>query len=232
MSEGWIKLHRQWLQNPIAQRPYYGHLWVTLLLKASHKKSEFIWNNKKRTLRPGQLVTGRKKLSEQTGIPESTVERILTYLEGEQQIEQQKTNKFRIITVKNWEKYQGCEKANSGTDSKWTTNEQQADTYKNDKNVKNNKKKESKPSKRFQKPTAQEVCDYAASIGFELDGQEFVDFYEAKGWLIGKNKMTDWRAAVRTWKLRSRKDKNGPGRVYRTDTQYQRAAAANGCIEI
>ena len=145
--DGWIKLHRQWLENPVAQRPYYGHLWVTLLLKAAHKKSEFIWNNKKRTVGPGQLVTGRKNLSEQTGIPESTVERILTYLEGEQQIEQQKTNKFRIITVKNWEKYQGCEKANSGTDSKWTTDEQQADIYKNDKNVKNSKKKESKRSK-------------------------------------------------------------------------------------
>jgi len=67
------------------------------------------------------------------------------------------------------------------------------------------KDKESAPSK-FQKPTAGDVSEYAESIGFQLDGQQFVDFYEAKGWMVGKNKMRDWRAAVRTWKSRSGKE--------------------------
>jgi hypothetical protein len=53
---------------------------------------------------------------------------------------------------------------------------------------------------RFVKPTDQEVSEYAKSINFVLSGDDFVDFYESKGWLIGKNPMRDWKAAVRTWK--------------------------------
>jgi len=57
---------------------------------------------------------------------------------------------------------------------------------------------------KFQRPTVGEVSEYAESIGFHgLNSQQFVDFYEAKGWMLGKNKMRNWRAAVRTWKGRS-----------------------------
>ena len=38
-----------------------------------------------------------------------------------------------------------------------------------------------------------------------MDEYRFVDFYEAKGWMIGKNKMKDWKAAVRTWVKRDSK---------------------------
>lgn len=52
----------------------------------------------------------------------------------------------------------------------------------------------------FEKPTADVVTEYAQSIGFALEGQNFIDHYEAKGWLIGKAPMKSWKAAVRTWK--------------------------------
>lgn len=53
---------------------------------------------------------------------------------------------------------------------------------------------------RFVKPTAEQVNAYAAEIGFTLDGHQFCDYYESKGWLIGKAPMRSWQAAVRTWK--------------------------------
>lgn len=56
--------------------------------------------------------------------------------------------------------------------------------------------------KPFRKPTPEEATGYATEIGFNLVGQHFFDYYEARGWLIGKNPMKDWRAAVRTWKRR------------------------------
>jgi len=55
-------------------------------------------------------------------------------------------------------------------------------------------------SKRFTPPTADEVAAYSDEINAGVDGQQFVDFYASKGWMIGKNKMKDWKAAVRTWK--------------------------------
>jgi hypothetical protein len=60
--------------------------------------------------------------------------------------------------------------------------------------------KESASHKRFTPPTADEVAVYSEQISAGVDGQQFVDFYESKGWMIGKNKMKDWKAAVRTWK--------------------------------
>lgn len=53
---------------------------------------------------------------------------------------------------------------------------------------------------KFKKPTASDVSEYATSIGFALNGQHFVDYYESKGWVVGRSPMKDWKACVRTWK--------------------------------
>lgn len=55
-------------------------------------------------------------------------------------------------------------------------------------------------------PTPAQVALYSASIGYPIDGEAFCDFYASKGWFIGKNKMKDWQAAVRTWKSKGRGD--------------------------
>ena len=52
---------------------------------------------------------------------------------------------------------------------------------------------------RFAPPTVAEVKGYCEERGNKVDPQKFVDFYTMKGWMVGKNKMKDWRAAVRTW---------------------------------
>lgn len=52
---------------------------------------------------------------------------------------------------------------------------------------------------RFTPPTLQEVQVYCMSRHNNVNPEKFIDFYSAKGWMIGKNKMKDWKAAVRTW---------------------------------
>ena len=64
-------------------------------------------------------------------------------------------------------------------------------------NVKD-KEKEIK-RKRFTPPTTQEVEAYCLEKGYTVDADRFIDFYESKGWMIGKNQMKDWKAAVRNW---------------------------------
>ena len=60
-------------------------------------------------IKEGQLVTGRRQLSEMTGISQTTIERILKVLENGHQIGQQKTTKFRLITIVNWKEYQNAD---------------------------------------------------------------------------------------------------------------------------
>lgn len=52
---------------------------------------------------------------------------------------------------------------------------------------------------RFAPPTIEEVTAYCRERGNKVDPQKFTDFYTMKGWMVGKNKMKDWKAAVRTW---------------------------------
>lgn len=53
--------------------------------------------------------------------------------------------------------------------------------------------------KRFVRPTADEVRAYCRERNNSVDAERFVDYYESKGWLVGKTPMKDWKAAVRTW---------------------------------
>ena len=54
-----------------------------------------------------------------------------------------------------------------------------------------------------------DVRAYCTERGNSVDPQSFVDFYESKGWMIGKNKMKDWKAAVRTWERSETKTRLG-----------------------
>ena len=80
-------------------------------------------------------------------------------------------------------------------------------------NVNNNKKElETKVStkretKRFTKPSIQEIKDLIHENSLSVDPDTFYDYYEANGWMAGKNHMKDWKATVRNW---SRKEWNKP----------------------
>lgn len=60
-------------------------------------------------------------------------------------------------------------------------------------------KKESKKEKKFVKPTLDEVKSYCQERNNSVNAESFIDFYESKGWKVGKTPMKDWKACVRTW---------------------------------
>ena len=67
----------------------------------------------------------------------------------------------------------------------------------------------SKPSKRFTPPTVDEVRDYCIERQNGIDPQRFVNHYQSNGWMVGRNKMKDWKAAVRTWEQREMSSNRG-----------------------
>lgn len=70
---------------------------------------------------------------------------------------------------------------------------------KNKKDITNVISKKETPNLRFCKPTVEEVRLFCLERKNTVSPQKFVDFYESKGWLVGKSPMKDWRAAVRNW---------------------------------
>lgn len=62
---------------------------------------------------------------------------------------------------------------------------------------------------RFTPPSVEEVAAYCQERQNSVDASRFVDFYSSKGWMVGKSKMKDWKAAVRNWE-RGSGEKNRP----------------------
>ena len=92
-------------------------------------------------------------------------------------------------------------------------NEQQVLQILNNLSAKNsttiNKNKEIKIiNKYFKKPSILEVKNYCNERQNQIDEESFINFYDSKGWMVGKNKMKDWKAAIRTWEMRKNNTKD------------------------
>ena len=69
-------------------------------------------------------------------------------------------------------------------------------------------------AKRFYPPTLDEVKQYCEERNNNIDPMAFIDFYSSKGWMIGKNRMKDWKAAVRTWERKRKEQSKAESSVY------------------
>jgi hypothetical protein len=67
-----------------------------------------------------------------------------------------------------------------------------------------NKESKEKKSTAFLPPSIDQVAEYCRERKNNVDPQMFIDFYESKGWMVGKSKMKDWKASVRTWEQRDK----------------------------
>lgn len=66
--------------------------------------------------------------------------------------------------------------------------------------------------KRFAPPTLENVSEYCREMGYtNVDAARFIDFYTSNGWMVGKNRMKDWKAAVRNWDRRERNPQRQDG---------------------
>lgn len=73
----------------------------------------------------------------------------------------------------------------------------------------------------FIAPTVEEVKAYCEERNNYIDPQKFIDYYTANGWKVGRNKMKDWRAAVRTWEKNESKKPEPKKKQYTTAEQYK-----------
>lgn len=136
MKKGWVSIHRKIWEWPYAQDAEYLSVWLFLLTHAAHQPYDVIFNGSRIKLQIGQLIVGRDFISEKTKVSSSKVQRILKKLEIEQQIEQQTTNKNRLISILNWGLYQKSEQqSEQQLNNKRTTNEQQLNTNNNYNNI-------------------------------------------------------------------------------------------------
>jgi hypothetical protein len=107
VSSGWVKIHRKIWDNPVVTKDS-DHLavWIWLITHATHQPHDTLFNGKRITLQPGQLVAGRKMIANELCTGEYKVARVLNLFKSEQQIAQQATAHGSLISILNWNKYQ------------------------------------------------------------------------------------------------------------------------------
>jgi len=227
----WIKQwdipEDHWLRSDLR---YIG-AWYELLKMAEPTARKIVRNGKMIDTERGTVYTSLLELSKRWSVSRNWTRHFLDMLEADGMIErQQKDTKTTTLKVNNYAKYQDRQD-NTRTpegqqkDTTGTTEGQQKDntrtaegtfflTNEEDKEYTEGTERESKrETARFTPPTLMEVLEYITEKGYAVDGRRFWEYYESVGWKVGKNKMKDWKAAVRSWNARDeqeRKQRSAP----------------------
>lgn len=183
-------------------------LFIHMLLKANWKDGNF----RGTTVPRGSFVSSIGKLADETALTVREVRTGISHLKMTGEVACKAYSKYSVFTVNNYDLYQSVDmQSDKQATGKRLSNDILTTTIEEKKEVKNIKKEEPKGSKKkFEPPSVEEVRDYCQSRkGNTVDAQAFVDFYTSKGWMVGKNHMKDWKAAVRTWERSGRSDSGG-----------------------
>jgi hypothetical protein len=143
MNNGWIKIHRKFIDWQWFGSSEAVHLFIYLTLKANH--ADKMWQGHE--VKRGELITSIGHLSIATGISQRSVRTLLKKFANTGEIEVKTTNKFTIVTICKYECYQLTDEENdkqnvTQTTNKRQTTDKQVTTNKNDKNYKNEKNEE------------------------------------------------------------------------------------------
>jgi len=212
---GFIKIYRTIREWGWYDDPSMLSLWVHLLLSVNWKDGD--WHGEK--IGRGSMITSTAKLSADTGLSIKQVRTCLERLVDGGQIVRKVTNKWTKITVCNYDAYQSDDDNEGQAKGEQTASKRQADgnqtaTIEKGKNAiteiekkTSNEVKESS-TRRFVRPTVDQVREYCYQNGYDIDAENFINYYDSKGWVVGKSPMKDWKAAVRTW-VKNRRENYG-----------------------
>ena len=189
-------------------------VWVMLLTMAGRCNAEgmiFLTEN---------IPYSTKMLADELDIEENTIKMALSSFELMGMITRRSEGLGEYIMIKGWEEYQSLDKLAKLREQNRLAQQRHRDKVKalgesSDSNITVSLchdtdidididkdidiEKKSNKRKAFIPPTLEEVKAYCKERGNNVDPERWLAFYESKGFMIGKNKMKDWKAGVRTW---------------------------------
>lgn len=140
MQYGYIKLWRKSLDAGWLQNPKLWTFWCWCLMKATHREYDQIVGCQQVHLMPGEFVFGRKKASKELRMSEQSIRTFIDFLKTSQNLTIKTTNKFSVISIINWNTYQGNEFENNQQINQPLTNNQPTTNHKQE--YKNKRTKE------------------------------------------------------------------------------------------
>ena len=216
MAGRFIKLYEQMTNWEWFNHPPTLSLFIYLLLKANYKDTKL----KGKVIKRGQVLTSLPKISTDVGLSIRQARTALAHLISTGEVTDVANSQYRIITICKYDQYQTATGVSTG---KRQAIDRQNDRRSTDESTscieyieqiedieqieEDNKKPTTSTtsSKRFVKPTLDEVRKYCWYRKNDVDWVQFYEYYEANGWHVGRNPMKDWKAAVRYWETSAAK---------------------------
>jgi hypothetical protein len=243
---GWIKLHRKIKDSelyPKGREFTKYEAWLDLLMIANHSEKNVVVGNEVFVCKRGQSVRSVESYQKQWNWTRQQVRCFFDLLVRLEMITKETTSKTTILTICNYDTYQGEQptenQQNEDPENNQQNNQQKTiktamlngcETvfYKDEQPTNNQhynqhynhkqevKKKEEKERVKFTPPALPEIQSYFSlkihEKGLHLnpvnEAEKFEGFYSSKNWMVGKNKMTDWRKAVSGWIARAKDQSN------------------------
>jgi len=205
-----IKIDRKIIDSEVFAHDGHFRFWLWMLLKANYKKSFAAINtgSGKKTIEVGrgQLLFGRNSASSELRINSSTLYKWLKHFEKLGMIEAKSNKHFTVVTICKYDEYQSDDKdevtsREQASNKPVTSQCPTSNTSKEVKEVKEYNIPPDKPAnKNFIPPTIEEVQEYFTTKNIDLDAEEFISYYEARGWVSKGSKIKSWKACLTTWK--------------------------------
>lgn len=193
---GWIKIHRSitnhWLYT---EKRVFSKFeaWNDILLTVNYIDAKTIIKGTLYEVKRGQSILSLESWAKRWNWDKSKVRRFLNSLQVDDMLVIKSDTITTRLTVCNYESYQGERNADE-TQMKRKRNADETQTTPIEE-----RKKEKNERSIFIEPTYNEILEYCSERKNGVDVNKFLNFYSAKGWMVGKNKMIDWKACVRTW---------------------------------
>lgn len=211
---GWIKVYRQIKDHWLWRSERRLKWWLDILLTVNHEDSRILIKGQLIDCKRGQSVRSLETWAKDWGVTKKTVKEFFELLQKDSMLVYESIHISTRITVCNYDCYQIKVNAKE-TESKRRVNAEETDM------LPKQEGKELKNEKNSVPPTFEMVKKYCDERNSIIDPIVFMDWNTAKGWMIGRDKMKDWQAAVRTWEKRENKNsqrevkpefQSGPGR--------------------
>ena len=192
MEQGWIKFHREWLDNPIiAKDKDYLAVWAYLMLSATHTEKSVQFSNKIITLKAGQLLTSFREIEKKLDIHRCKITRIFTWLKSETLIKTETDNLKTLVTIEIRDTSQSQDKTQNETLSRHNQDTEQDRENEKEKRSKREKEKEKEINKNEKR---EEVCVYKGNThGKPLSLGAYENVFVSSDWLTEfKSKYWYW----------------------------------------
>lgn len=204
--QGYIKLWRKSIDSRLIKNHNVWIFWTWCLLKANYRKDhKQVVGFQEVVLQPGQFIFGLKKASEQTGLSLQNIRTCIKFLEKCKNLTCKSTNKFSVITIINWDTYQGNDIETNNQTNKHVTRSQQAGNNKQEyKNIRIKEStlkgtREKTKKKVFTPPTLEQTIQFFIENGFsEQSARKAHAYYQDNNWKDSRdNPVKNWKQKMR-----------------------------------